>query len=182
MAPKNYHLDKFHIISSTESVVEEIMRLSKSATDERFFYSNGKWSMAENVEHLRLSLARSWQGLFVPKFISRRLFGTPSHQSLPYEELMEIYNQRLEAGGKAPRPYLPQVKPTNRNEVLDRFDHGVNRYLNEIRYYWEEHHLDQYQFPHPLLGKITARELMYFNLFHCWHHFRTMRQRNSEAY
>lgn len=184
MAAKTYHLDKFHIISSTESIVEEILRTCRSMSDERFFHSNGKWSAAENLEHLRLSFHRSWQGLFLPKFILRLSFGKPQHASLPYEELMEVYNTKLEEGGKATKPYLPLVNQskTNKEQIIERFEQTITRYLNEIRYYWEDHHIDKYQVPHPLLGRITARELMYFNIFHCWHHFRTLRIRNSEAY
>lgn len=184
MPAKDYHLNKFHIISSTESIVEEIMRICNGMKDEHFFHSNGKWSAAENVEHLRLSFYRSWQALFVPKFLLHFRFGKPSHASLPYEELMEQYNQKLDDGAKASKPYIPllDTSKTNKEKVLDHFAQTVERYMNEIKYYWEDHHFDKYQFPHPVLGNITARELMYFNIFHCWHHFRTLRQRNSEAY
>jgi hypothetical protein len=183
MAAKTYHLDKFHIISSTESIVDEILRLSKGMNEERFFHKNGKWSVAENIEHLRISFFKSWQGLFLPKFIIRLQFGKPDHESIPYEELMEVYNQKLVNGAMATKTYIPKINTTqtSKEKIIEDFERSITRYLNEIRYYWEDHHIDKYQLPHPLLGKITARELMYFNIFHCWHHFRTLRQRNSEA-
>ncbi|HEX4958243.1 MAG TPA: DinB family protein [Lacibacter sp.] len=184
MPAKEYHLDKFHIISSTESIVTEILKVCKQMNDDHFYHSDGKWSNAENLEHLRLSFARSWKGLFVPKIISRIMFGKPSHQSAPYEVLQEAYKEKLSKGAKASKEYIPQVErgKSSKVELMEKFDNTARRYLDEIRYYWEETNMDLYQFPHPILGNITARELMYFNIFHCWHHFNIMRQRNSEAF
>jgi uncharacterized damage-inducible protein DinB len=183
MQAKNYHLDKFHIISSTESIVEEIIRVCKNMNEDQFFKQEGKWSLAENIEHLRLSFKKSWQGLFIPKFISKRIFKKPSHTSLPYEELEEKYLTALKNGAKATKEYIPKIDKTktNKEELMHHFDATVTRYLNEVRYYWEDENIDLYQFPHPILGTITARELMYFNIFHCWHHFNTMRRRNLDA-
>lgn len=183
MQAKNYHLDKYHIISSTESIVEEILRVCRNMDTDRFFYGDEKWSAAENLEHLRLSFAQSWKGLFIPKFISKYLFKKPTHQPLPYEELQEKYRVALVNGAKATKEYIPKVDKTklSKDSIIQHFEATVTRYLNEVRYYWEDENIDSYQFPHPILGNITARELMYFNIFHCWHHFNTMRQRNSQG-
>jgi DinB superfamily len=183
MAAKEYHLDKFHIINSTESIVEDILRICKTMSEEEFFKGDGKWSVAENIDHLRLSFNKSWKGLFIPKIISRLIFKKPQSPSLPYEVLEEKYQQLLANGAKATKEYIPDFsknKPT-KEELLQRFTSAHTRYLNEVKYYWEEENMDRYQFPHPILGLITARELMYFNLFHCWHHFRTIRRRNHDA-
>jgi DinB superfamily len=184
MPAKNYHLDKFHIISSTESIAAEILKVCRQMNDEHFFHRENKWSNAENLEHLRLSFSKSWKGLFIPKFISRMMFGKPGHPSLPYEVLQEAYLQKLKEGAKATKEYIPVLKTdkSSKEGLMQEFESTVNRYLNEVRYYWEDENMDKYQFPHPILGLITARELLYFNIFHCWHHFNTMRQRNSEAF
>jgi DinB superfamily len=184
MPPKEYHLDKFHIISSTESIIAEILKVCKKMNDDHFFHHENKWSNAENLEHRRLSISESWKGLFIPKFISKRMFGKPTHASLPYEVLQEAYMQKLTEGAKASKKYIPLIKreKTSKEQLMQRFESTANRYLNELRYYWEDEHMDKYQFPHPILGNITARELMYFTIFHCWHHYNTMRQRNSEAF
>lgn len=184
MAVKNYHLDKYHILSSSESIIEEIIRSCNSMKDEYFFKSNGQWSAAENLEHLRLSFARSWQGLFLPKFILKWKFGKPTHNSLAYEELEHVYRQKLNEGAKAAKRYTPQLqkKKLTKEQLIDRFQYTTTRYLNEIRYYWEDEHIDQYMLPHPILGLITVRELMYFNIFHCWHHFNTIRRRKEDTF
>lgn len=184
MAVKDYHLHKFQIISSQESILEEIFRVASSVPDEAFFKGNRSWSVAENLEHLRISFYKSWQGIFIPKFILKWSFGKPTHSSLPYEELEQVYRQKLEAGARAQGIYEPRLKAGrySKQQIIDRARRASNRYLDEIRYYWEDEHIDQYQLPHPILGPITARELMYFNIFHCWMHFNAIRRQKESAY
>jgi hypothetical protein len=38
----------------------------------------------------------------------------------------------------------------------------------------DEKDLDRYVIPHPLLGKITLRELCYFTIYHTSHHLQTV--------
>ncbi|MCB9182399.1 MAG: DinB family protein [Flavobacteriales bacterium] len=35
---------------------------------------------------------------------------------------------------------------------------------------WSESDLERYLLPHPLLGKLTLREMLYFTLYHVQHH------------
>ncbi len=35
---------------------------------------------------------------------------------------------------------------------------------------WSEAALDRYRLPHPLLGKLTVREMLFFTLYHNAHH------------
>jgi hypothetical protein len=40
----------------------------------------------------------------------------------------------------------------------------------------QEERLDQYLAPHPLLGKITLRELTFFTIYHSHHHLDSIRK------
>ncbi|MFN4286048.1 MAG: DinB family protein [Lacibacter sp.] len=184
MPVKDYHLHKFQILSSQESILDEIFRTANSVSEEAFFKGNRLWSIAENMEHLRISFHKSWQLIFIPKFILKWKFGKPVHASLPYEQLEQVYRQKLAAGARAQGVYVPQLKPGQytKAQLMERLRKSSNRYLDEIRYYWEDEHIDQYQIPHPILGTITARELMYFNIFHCWIHFNAIRRQKESAY
>ena len=42
---------------------------------------------------------------------------------------------------------------------------------------WSEKKLDRYQAPHPALGKLTIREMLYFTIFHNVHHARLVAER-----
>jgi len=46
---------------------------------------------------------------------------------------------------------------------------AVNRLCARVRKY-NEQQLDSYILPHPLIGKLTLREMLYFTLYHAEHH------------
>jgi hypothetical protein len=41
---------------------------------------------------------------------------------------------------------------------------------------WKDPQLDKYIAPHPLLGKITLRELGYFTIHHMYHHLESIQK------
>lgn len=183
MIGKRYHLNKFQIISHAENTIEDILKQCRQMEELQFFYKSEQWSVAENLEHLSLSLHRSWLALFAPKFLLKWKFGKPSHESLTYEELIEVYYKKLEAVIVSDKRYEPQVKQEKfaKEKLITRFEQIAKKYLDQIRYYWEDENMDDCQIPHPVLGMITVRELLYFNLFHNTHHYKTIRVRKNEA-
>ncbi len=42
---------------------------------------------------------------------------------------------------------------------------------------WRDSDLDRLRLPHPLLGKLTVREMLYFTLYHNAHHARRIVER-----
>jgi len=54
------------------------------------------------------------------------------------------------------------------------------RLNSDIEKKWKEPQLDQYIAPHPLLGKITLRELCYFTIYHTKHHLNIIKERLSD--
>ena len=42
---------------------------------------------------------------------------------------------------------------------------------------WREADLDRYLLPHPLLGKLTIREMLFFTLYHNYHHVQSLATR-----
>jgi uncharacterized damage-inducible protein DinB len=183
MIAKRYHLNKFQIISHAENTIEDILKQCRQMDEDQFFYKSEQWSVAENLEHLSLSLHKSWLGLFAPKLLLKWKFGKPDRQSLSYEELLQLYYHKLEAGYEQDKRYIPVVKEEKgaKEKLITRFEHLTIKFLDQIRYYWEDDTMDEYQVPHPVLGMITIRELLYFNLFHNTHHYKTIRNRKNEA-
>jgi hypothetical protein len=57
----------------------------------------------------------------------------------------------------------------------------MSRLANAIDKKWADSQLDQYIVPHPLLGKITLRELCYFTIYHTYHHLAIVKERVSES-
>jgi hypothetical protein len=83
---------------------------------------------------------------------------------------------KLEEGGKAHGIYLPtKVSFSNQKKTENSLEKLVNSLCKSINSYSEEQ-LDQYILPHPLLGKLTIREMMYFTIYHAQHHTTIVRQ------
>ena len=90
------------------------------------------------------------------------------------------YKLRLEAGGKAmgrfiPKPVLPGQKAILKNKLIK----AVDRLCKKIDKY-NEKQLDYYILPHPLLGKLTVREMLYFTIYHVEHHQKSMLENLSK--
>jgi hypothetical protein len=46
---------------------------------------------------------------------------------------------------------------------------------------WSEAELDAYRLPHPLLGRLSVREMMFFTLLHNRHHQAVAERRRVET-
>ena len=66
-----------------------------SLTDEEFLVSyGGKWTPAQQLDHIYISVKPLTRALFLPDFVLRLLFGKANKSSRTYEELVEKYKKR----------------------------------------------------------------------------------------
>jgi len=140
--------------------------------DEHSFLSSpsGKWSAAEQIDHLSKSVAPVNQALSLPNFLLKWMFGKANRPSKSYEELVEKYQGKLLAGGKAPKAFEPKkITFAQRENNLKRLEKLALSVATKANRYTEED-LDTLILPHPLLGKLTLREMLYFTGYHCKHH------------
>jgi DinB superfamily len=143
----------------------------QTLNDEQYtMTANGKWSAGQQLHHLFLSVKPLTQALQLPSFILKFIFRKANRPSKTYEELVEKYKSKLAAGGRASGRFMP--KPVNVKEkdmLIEKLEHAIKKLAAVINNYSEED-LDQILLPHPLLGKITLREMMYFTIYHAEHH------------
>ncbi len=129
-----------------------------------------KWSAGQQMEHIQLAVKPLNLAFWLPKFVLKMNFGTANRASRTYEGLVEKYNQKLASGGRASRPFVPKSVPlSRRNEVLKSYEKTIQKFLKRVAKL-NESDLDLYVIPHPLLGKLTLREMLYFTLHHVEHH------------
>lgn len=139
----------------------------------------GKWSVGQNLEHLIRSLSPVNLALRLPRFILRMLFGKPNRASRSYLEVVDRYRQRLAAGGKASGRFIPpKVSVTKKNEKLLAINREKELMIRRVNA-WSEQELDQYLLPHPLMGKLTMREMLFFSAYHIQHHLNGLKQRGA---
>lgn len=145
--------------------------------DEQAFHlhSEGRWSAAQQLDHLIRSVRPVVLGLGLPPFLLKLIFGKAKHASRGYDTLVKAYQEALSNGGKSPKAYEPKTHEATGFqrygcERLMQLITGLDQQLENL----SEPELDQLQAPHPLLGKLTLRELMYFTIYHAEHHLRSV--------
>jgi hypothetical protein len=146
---------------------DDVLNFAESVPDHAFEKApEDKWTPGQHIEHLLRSAAAVRKGLGYPKFIIRTITGKPNRPSRSYEETLARYHDKIGQGAKATGKYVPPSVPLSRKaDLLRAYAQEKDRMTRKLGK-WSEKNLDHYLFPHPLLGKVTVREMMFFTTFH----------------
>ena len=174
-----HYLSKIQIVEMSESIFRQFS-YACSAFDEADFFvqPNGKWSVAENVQHLVTSTNTTTLAYTLPAFIVRLMAGKPNRASRSYEDLVNKYKTKLAEGGRASGRFIPtraQIKK-GKAGLLKAWQQATEKFIHAIKDKTSETKLDDYLVRHPLLGRITLRELCYFTIYHTEHHLTIIQQ------
>lgn len=149
----------------------------KSLSVEDFnFYPESKWNARQQLQHIILCLDPLMKAFYIPKEALKAKFGVMDRKSLSMDELYELYIVKLKEGGKAPDRFVPdQDSGNDRDQLCDTLNNTVEGLIKGIHNFSEEE-LDQFAIPHPLLGKISIREMLYNAIHHVQHHEKMTRK------
>ncbi len=170
------------IRAAAQALRREIVQFLASIPTEAFFAPQGQsWSPAWHVRHLTKANFPFARALRLPKMVPRLLFGKASQPSRSFDKLREDYRARLAAGGQAGRfapsdKELPSDLVAWRQEIVAIYERSVTDWIAGSQQ-WPERALDRIRLPHPLLGKLTVREMLFFTLYHNAHHMAIVTRR-----
>ena len=172
------------ILRALSHVEAEVDAFFGSLAEDEFMLRIGDaWTPAEHLAHLNTSVSAVAHGTSASPWLLRFRFGRSRAPSRSYEAMRQIYRARLAQGAGATGPYVPsrQDMPSgtvaaHRAEILARW-RRVNARLREALEGWSERKLDRIRLPHPLLGKLTVREMLFFTLYHNQHHIEAAKRR-----
>jgi hypothetical protein len=170
------------IIHTLQDVNTHLTREFGRLTPEQFYYHTpGVWSAAENLQHLILSVDATSRGLNFPKMVLQVRFGKADQPSHRYAEVCDTYHTALAAGIEMKSQFVPQTDnfPSNPAEEQTRLVDAwmtSGAALVDVTYNWNETQLDSLRLPHPLLGLMTARELLIWTICHNVHHLDDVRR------
>jgi len=165
-------MTKNEIITAIEKIFSTFSIYCSNISEPVFFDKpTAKWSIAENVQHLVIATNTSTLAFSLPKFLVRLISGTPNRRSGTYEELVAKYKKKLEEGGAASGRFVPRpiAIKYGKEKLMQRFAAAAEKHLSSLKK-TNETGLDNYLVRHPLLGRITLRELCYFTIYHTQHH------------
>jgi len=166
-------MTKDEIITAAEKIFSAFTAYCTGINETVFFDKpTSKWSAAENVQHLIISTSTSTLAYSLPKFLVRWIGGKPNRQSKTYEELVAKYKKKLDEGGAASGRFIPKPVKLNfgKEKILRNWNNAAAKHLAALQKNRTENDLDNYLVKHPLLGRITLRELGYFTIYHTQHH------------
>ncbi|HYR28149.1 MAG TPA: DinB family protein [Thermoanaerobaculia bacterium] len=173
-----------HLLRALEQQERKSAAYWSAFDTDAFFRRIGEsWSPSEAVRHLNKSTRPVAKALRMPWLVLRFMFGKASRPSMTYDALVERYRTALAAGGEAGR-FAPSVQSRSDAEEwrasIMRDYANVHRELRAAIARWPDARLDRLQLPHPLLGKLTVREMLFFTLYHQRHHVAVVERRLHE--
>lgn len=165
---------KADIIEALHTSFEEVATcLLNTPEDVLHLNKDGKWSVAENFDHLIRSTKPVASALKKNKFFFLP-FGISLKGSEEYEILKSNYHLRLSQGVRPPKAYVPvEGSDLSKENMLKSWRIIGEKFPNRISK-WSEKDLNRFRVPHPALGKITLRELLFSTIFHNEHHLKRM--------
>ena len=172
-------MNKEEIIESVQATFTALSNYCESVNEKDFFNKlDNKWSVAENLQHLILSTNMSTLGYSLPIFLVRIIGGTPNRVSRSFDELLAKYTTKLAAGATASGRFIPKPIAINvgKEKLLNNWQSATRKFIVALQRNRTETDLDNYIVKHPLLGKITLRELCYFTIFHTTHHLQSLQK------
>ena len=167
--------DRPYIANKIIESVQTFNQLIQELDADQFEKSvEGKWSAGQDLAHLIKTLKIIGLAFILPKVLLKLLYGEANRPSRSPEELYEKYKGNLAKGGKAPAAFIPKkVRFAKADELLQQHEYYgklLIKRLNKI----SEKDLDTYLLPHPLIGRITLREMLCFTFIHTNHHYRAL--------
>ncbi len=173
-------MDKQAIIQALEKNHTAFLEYMNALSEAEFDFSlkDEKWTAGQEMEHIIKSTSPLTLAFKMPKMALKMQFGKANRPSRSYDGLVERYQEKLATitGVDAiAAGFGPDAKPFSERENLsEKLQKNIQKLSNLVGKFKEED-LDTYILPHPLLGKLTLREMLYFTIYHVEHH-----QRNSE--
>ena len=164
-------MNKTEIIQSLHTHHQPFADYIRSLPADDFMHrKESKWTAGQQAEHIIKAVSPVAMAFSLPRFMPRLLFGLSKRSSKTYEELVAQYKAQLAKGGKASARYIPKPVDLQQQPFLpQQIMYYIGKICKQVEKITEDE-LDRYMLPHPLLGKLTLREMLYFTIYHVAHH------------
>ena len=111
------------------------------------------------------SAKRITSSLQLPKAVLRTQFGQSNHARRDYDSLVTLYQKEVKNIPPTVVPKGEKHPVSAKTDLLATFQQQGEK-LAKVISEWSEADLDEYLLPHPLLGKMSIRELLLWMIYH----------------
>ncbi len=145
----------------------------RSLPESHFSFSyKEKWTAGQQLKHILLTLLPFPKVLQSKDFIAQK-FGTLERAPWDYDTVRINY---LKTSLQAPKQFLPEEIATEQKELLIARIEETLETISQLIALYKEEELDRLALPHPLLGKLSIRELFYLMSYHPIHHLNQIKE------
>ena len=173
-------MDKKAIASLLQTKHNNLFTFLKNQNSEDWIKGpDGKWTTGQHALHLLQSIIPLNKALSYPKFILKYKFGKANRPSRDYDTVISKYKNKIkEAKGLTYGPSKNMKVPSldDKRYLLNRLE-IQNKKLQHKLLKCSDKDLDTVILPHPLMGKMTAREIIMWTAFHVEHHTKTLKEK-----
>ncbi len=176
-------MQKSKIYQQLKDQHQEMMSYLHSLDQEQIHQQvDGKWSALQNVDHLLKSVKVVNPAVRKPSILLRSAFGKPNREARTYEALVQRYQEKLKDGkAQSPKEYqAADSKDMDAQSILQDYDNEMQTFLKFVAKV-KERKLDRTLLPHPLLGRLLMREVLYFMHYHTDHHLAAIKKSVVQA-
>ncbi len=145
--------------------------INELTPEEFLFKPEQKWTAGQQLEHIVLCVKTIEKVFTMASSDIEKNFGKINRPTYSYEEILTSYLEKQKQGAKAPEKYVPMsITDIDQKEILLKtLSKSVNSLCEKIDNYSEED-MDTFCIPHPSLGNLTMREMLYNVIYHVEHH------------
>ena len=165
---KTNDMTKQELIEQFYNNHQEFINYVSSLTDEEFIYSiNQKWTAGQQLKHIYLTLIPFPKALASKEFLIQN-FGKIDRPTWDYDTVLENY---FKTSLQAPERFHPEglITSDEKNKIISDIQETLIIVQNLLNNYSEEE-FDNLILPHPLLGKLTIREMFCLMSYHPTNH------------
>jgi len=135
-----------------------------------------KWNAGQHLQHILISVSRLEKAFDNLKYVISTEEAGLKREGMSYDALVAVYLEFIKKGAKASAPFVPElVTIRQRTQLVKDVQVAVDELCLKLDKYTEQQ-LDELTIPHPLLGRITLREMIYFTIKHAEHHYELTKQ------
>lgn len=172
-------MDKVEIADLLDKKHQELFSWLEEQPQENWEQGpKGKWSTSQHILHLADSLQLLNKALNYPSFFLKYKFGTCNRASRNYDAVAKRYQQKLIENQEKARVFNQKLKKPilkERKRLITRLQ-ILQKKLQYKTVKISDKNIDTLVIPHPLMGKMTIREIIMWTAHHTEHHTKTLKK------
>lgn len=173
-----FTMKKDEIVDLLERKHNDVFRWLEKEDEDKWLYApEDKWTVGQHFLHLVQSLKMLNKAMSLPKFFIKYKFGKANRPSRTYNEVVKRYQEKLAQNTERARIFNKDLRVPEVDEKRTLLDVLMiqNKKLQYKTNKLSEKHLDELILPHPLMGKMTLREIVMWTAYHTEHHLQILK-------